>query len=69
MTDEQILAELCRQAGTGVRAVQGAVRDQDTVAARHAIARALRRQAGWTIRRIAVALDKTERAIEKMVRK
>lgn len=67
-TDEQMLIEVCRQVGVGFRAVQGAVRTPNVVAARRVVALTLREQAGWTVRRIARAIQKTERSVERMLR-
>lgn len=67
-TDEEILIEVCRQVGVGFRAVQGAVRTPNVVAARRAVVSTLRQQAGWTVRRIATAVRKTERSVERMLR-
>lgn len=66
MTDEQLLADLCRQVGVGMGAVQGTGRDPVTVAARRIIAKCLREKAGWTIPRVARVLHKTDRAVVKM---
>ena len=68
-TDEEILIEVCRQVGVGFRAVQGAVRTPNVVAARRVVAFTLREQAGWPVRRIALAIRKTERAVAKMLRR
>lgn len=67
-TDEDILIDVCRQVGVGFRAVQGSVRTANVVAARRVVVSTLRQQAGWTVRRIAVAVRKTERAVAKMLR-
>lgn len=64
--DQQALAEACSQAGIGVRAVQGNGRSEDTVLRRRAVARVLRRS-GWTVPRIARAINKATGSVWKML--
>lgn|GEM_PF-5592401 len=61
------LAEACRQAGIGVRTLQGRSKERDTARKRRVVAAILRKKAGWTISDIAEGMKKTERAIEKML--
>lgn len=68
-TDEEILIDVCRQVGVGFRAVQGSVRTANVVAARRVVVSTLRHQAGWTVRRIAGAIRKAERSVERMLRR
>lgn len=64
---EPELAEACRQAGIGVRTLQGRSKERDTVTKRRVVAVILRKKAGWTVPAIAEAFKKTERAIQKML--
>lgn len=65
--DGQTLAEVCSQAGIGVRTLQSESRERDTVRKRHVVAAILRKKHGWIIKRIASAMRKTERAVRKML--
>lgn len=64
--DEQVLAEVCSLVGIGIMSVQGVGKEADTVLKRGAVARVLRRKMGWTVPRIAKAMRKTPRSVNKM---
>lgn len=67
-TDEEILIDICRQVGVGFRAVQGATRSADVVACRRVVVITLRKQCGWTMSRIARAVQKDERSVRRMLK-
>ena len=68
MTDEEILTHTCRNVGIGILAARGEIRTAQAVNARRVVARVLREEAGWTVRRIAAALNRTDRTVERMLR-
>lgn len=65
--DGQVFAEVCREAGLGVRTAQEDGRSDDTVRKRRVVAAILRKKHGWIVTRIAKAMNKTERAVRKML--
>ena len=65
--DAQVFAAVCREAGLGVRTAQEAGKSDDTVRKRRVVAGILRKKHGWIVKRIARAMNKTERAVEKML--
>jgi len=65
MNDDETLTAVCRQVGIGILAAKGAIRTTQAVNARRVVMRILRDDAGWTVRRIAAALNRTERCVEK----
>jgi hypothetical protein len=66
--DDETLTAVCRQVGIGILAAKGAIRTGPAVNARRVVARVLHDDAGWTIRRIALALNRNERTVERMLK-
>jgi len=64
--DADTFAEACAEAGLGVRTAQGETRAHDTATRRRVVVQILRKQ-GWKNSRIARAMGKTVRAVEKMI--
>jgi hypothetical protein len=64
--DGNAFAEACAEAGLGVRTAQGETRGHDTALRRRIVVQILRKQ-GWKNSRIARAMGKTVRAVEKML--
>ena len=65
--DGDAFAEACAEAGLGVRTAQAEGKSDDTVRRRRIVALILRKKHGWTIARIARAMNKTIRAVERML--
>ncbi len=67
--DEAALAEVCRLVGIGVRTAQGTDRDAETVTKRVQLIWILCRRLKWPQRRVAQALNRTERQVHNLLMK
>jgi chromosomal replication initiation ATPase DnaA len=66
-SDEAALAEACSTLRVGITSIQGTSRTPEVARARALLARQFHQRLGWTFDRIARAMHKTERGVQKMV--